>query len=346
MARTGVMIVATGGPGSIGDIEGFLKAASGVEPSAAELEAATRRYLAIGGVSPVPAVAERVAAALELRLNGLPPNPVEFNPVDTLTALTQTSSGRAAEGVETRVLVGMRAARPTIIDALEAFKADGTERVVRVDLAPFETPTEAALNAEAVGLVAAALGIEVVSARGFDDADRLTELLSLTYRETIDKLLGEDKPVIVFTAKAVPSRVAHETGYAARIEEAVTRMAADLELGAVDADGILSLLGIRALGGPGTTAPWLLAYQSAEAVEDAVGPDLFAVIDAAAERRYRSVAALPIGLAFDEVETMWTLDILAADKLLGQEMEFERAGVANDNESLIEAIESVVREVL
>jgi protoheme ferro-lyase len=346
MARTGVMIVATGGPGGIGDIAGFLKAARGVEPTAAELEAATRRYLAIGGISPVPAVAERVAAALELRLNGLPPNPVEFNPVDTLTALTQSSDSRTKESVELRVLVGMRAARPTIIDALEAFKADGVDRVVVIDLAPFQTPGEAALNAEAVGLVATALGIEIAYAGGFEQSDGLTEALSVAYREAIDKLLAENKPIIVFTAQAIPADEATESGYAARIEDAVTRMAAELDLGGVDPDGLEAKLGIRALGGPGTTAPWLLAYQSGEAVESAVGPDLFAVIDAAVAHEYRGVAVLPIGLAFDDVETMWTLDILAADKVLDQEMEFERAGVANDSELLIEALESAVRAVL
>lgn len=72
MARTGVLIVATGGPKGIEDLPGFLEAANGEVPSSEELQAAHRKYLAIGGVSPVPAVAERVAAALERRLNGLP----------------------------------------------------------------------------------------------------------------------------------------------------------------------------------------------------------------------------------------------------------------------------------
>lgn len=123
-------------------------------------------------------------------------------------------------------------------------------------------------------------------------------------------------------------------------------MAQRLELGDPDAAGLVADLGVEAFGGSGKKAPWLLAYQSGEPVGDAIGPDLFAVIDAAAAHGFTAVGVLPIGLAFDEVETMWTLDILAADKVLSQEMEFARAGVANDDPLLIEAIESAVKDVL
>jgi protoheme ferro-lyase len=346
MARTGVMIVATGGPGSIDEVAGFLKASRGVDPTAEELESARRRLLAIGGVSPAAAVAERVAAALELAINGLPPKPVEFNPVDTLTAMTQDSDARTTEPVEIRVLVGMRAARPTIIDALEAFKADGVERVIAVELAPFDTPVNETANRAAVMAVAGALGIEIVPAGDFQASEKVVELLAITFRDTIDRLLSEYKPVIVFTAKAVPADEARASGYSQRIEEAVERMAALLELGPVDPDGLEDSLGIRSLGGPGAAFPWLLAYQSGEAVDDAIGPDLFTVIDAAKDKGFSAVGVLPIGLAFDDVETMWTIDILAADKVLDQEMEFDRAGVANDNPALIEAMEGAVRDVL
>jgi protoheme ferro-lyase len=346
MARTGVLIVATGGPGNVDGVEGFLKAARGVDPTPEALEGARRRLLAIGGVSPAAAVAERVAAALELALNGLLPKPVEFNPVDTLTAMTQDSDARTREPVEIRVLVGMRAARPTIIEALEAFKADGVERVVAVELAPFETPADEAANREAVIAVAGALSVEVVPAGDFQSSEKLAELLVITFRDTIDRLLSEHSPVIVFTAKAVPVDEASASGYSQRIEEAVVRMAALLDLGPVDPDGLEGVLGIRSLGGPGAAFPWLLAYQSGEPVDDAVGPDLFKVVDAAKDKGFSAVGVLPIGLAFDDVETMWTIDILAADKVLDQEMEFDRAGVANDNPALIEAMEAAVREVL
>ncbi|MDO8915732.1 MAG: ferrochelatase [Coriobacteriia bacterium] len=346
MARTGVLIVTTGGPAGIGEVADFLEIANGALASSDELGAVQRRYLAIGGISPVPAVAERVAAALERRLNDLPPDPVEVSPSDTLTALVETPSGRTADAVDIRVLVGMLAARPTIVDALEAFKADGVGRVIVVDLAPFETPFRAASNSEAVNQVAKALGIETVPGGDFAHSEHLTQLLSLAYSGTISELAADHKPVIVFTAEALSAVEAEESDYVRRVESAVVRMVEELELGEVDAVGLESALGVRALGGLGKTAPWLLAYQSEEPVPDAVGPDLFAVIDAAISHGFSAVCVLPIGLAFDEVETMWTLDILAADRALSQGIEFARAPVANDDPLLIEAIETAVRSVL
>lgn len=84
----------------------------------------------------------------------------------------------------------------------------------------------------------------------------------------------------------------------------------------------------------------------AERVENAASPDLFAVIDAGAAHGFKGFAVLPIGIVADGIETMWTLDILAADKVLGQDMEFARARVANDDPLLIEALGSAVEDVL
>jgi protoheme ferro-lyase len=315
-------------------------------PSDEEQSSVRRMVLAIGGMSPVSATTERIAAALERRLNDLPLVAEETDTTITLMTLAQAAAGRASEPVETRVLVGMRAAHPTIEEAMRVFASDGVTRVVCVDLSPLQAPSVVVANRAAMQAAASEIGAEIVTVGAVDDSEKATEFLSTSYSEAIAAVTPDHKPVIVFTAKGVPSGEARDHDYVERVESAVARMAVELALGDVDTDGLEAVLGLRAFGGPGKEAPWLLAFQSAEPVVDAVGPDLFAVIDAALASGFTGVAVLPIGFAIDDFETMWTLDILAADRALSQDVEFARGVVANDNPLAIQAMESAVRKVL
>ncbi len=346
MGLTGVLVVSEGGPAGLPEVPAFLEATLGRAPSEEELQSVRRMVLAIGGMNPVPAAMERIAAALERKLNDLPPVAEETDTTIALMTLAQAAAGRASEPVETRVLVGMRAAHPTIAEALREFAQDGVTRVACVELSSLQAPSVAAANRAAVDAAAAETGVEIVSVGQVDNSDKVAELLSTSYSEAIAAVTPDHKPVVVFTSAAVPSGEARDDSYVERVESAVRRMAVELGLGGVDPDGIEGVLGLRAFGGPGTEHPWLLAFQSAVPVADAVGPDLIAVIDAALAKGYTGVAVLPIGFAIDDFETMWTLDILAADKALSQDAEFARGVVANDNPLAIQAIESAVRTVL
>jgi protoheme ferro-lyase len=346
MARTGVLIVSEGGPAGIADVPAFLEASLGRVPSEEELQSVRRMVLAIGGMSPVPAAMERIAAALERELNGLPILAEETDSTITLMTLAQAAAGRASEPVEIRVLVGMRSAHPTIDEAIRTLTDDGVRRVVYTQLSSIQAPTVAAANRAAVEIAASRAGVEIVDLGEYGGSEKITELLSTSYSEAIATVTAERKPVIVFSAKAVSSAVAQEDDYVARVETAVARMSAELALGDVDPDALEGILGLRAFGGRGTEAPWLLAFQSAEPVADAVGPDLFTVIDAALASGFTGVAVLPIGFAIDDFETMWTLDILAADRALSQDVEFARGVVANDNPLAIQAVAAAVRPLL
>jgi len=346
MSRTGVLVVSEGGPAGLPEVPAFLEATLGRVPSEDELQGVRRMVLAIGGMNPVPAAMERIAAALERKLNDLPPVAEETDTTIALMTLAQAAAGRATEPVETRVLVGMRAAHPTIAEALQSFADDGVTRVACVELSSLQAPSVAAANRAAVESAASELGIEIVSVGEVDSSEKTAELLSTSYSEAIAAVAPDHKPIVVFSASAVPSGEARDDSYVERVERAVERMTVELGLGGVDPEGIEGLLGLRAFGGPGTEHPWLLAFQSAEPVADAVGPDLFTVIDAALAKGYTGVAVLPIGFAIDGFETMWTVDILAADKALSQDAEFARGVVANDNPLAIQAIEAEVRKVL
>ena len=68
VSRAGVLLTAFGGPSDLDGVAPFMCSLLGSEPPAAALEEAKRKYVAIGGGSPLPAMAERIAALLEREL--------------------------------------------------------------------------------------------------------------------------------------------------------------------------------------------------------------------------------------------------------------------------------------
>jgi ferrochelatase len=54
----------------------------------------------------------------------------------------------------------------------------------------------------------------------------------------------------------------------------------------------------------------------------------------------------PIGFALDHMETLYDIDVCAADRALGAGMEFYRAAVPNDGPDMIEALTEAVERVL
>jgi protoporphyrin/coproporphyrin ferrochelatase len=58
------------------------------------------------------------------------------------------------------------------------------------------------------------------------------------------------------------------------------------------------------------------------------------------------VVAVPIGFVTDHLETLYDLDIMAADRALSQGIEFVRAPVPNDSEHLVKGLVSLVSPLL
>lgn len=106
--RYAVLLAAYGAPGSLQDVEPYLRDVRGGRPTPPELIADMReRYAAIGGRSPLLDRTQEQAAALELALESRVP-----------------------------VYVGMRHWQPYIADVLPEIRAAGFRRLVAVPLAP------------------------------------------------------------------------------------------------------------------------------------------------------------------------------------------------------------------
>ena len=136
----------------------------GCEAPEAAVAAAKARYLAIGGASPLPGIAERIAAQLERELSSLPRAvEAELDTGEGIGAALVSPSGLRAPGeVKVPVRVGMRHTAPTIERAVAELNGIGCREVVWVSLSPFEAAVTTGAYAEAVeATVAAFPGVQI-----------------------------------------------------------------------------------------------------------------------------------------------------------------------------------------
>jgi len=347
MARTGVLLTAFGGPKGLAEVEPFMTALLGCEPPAAALAEARRKYLTIGGASPLPAMAERIAVQLERELNGLP----------AATDTEETGPGllggvaaleRAGHGVAIPVAVGMRYTEPTIDEAVADLHAAGVRQVVVVPLSPFEAAvTTGAYNEAVQAAVARFPGMRAIEAPAYRRSDAFIGVLADAASEAVhDADILTNKALVVFSAHSLPvSDIERDPAYVEQLRETAAAVAAGIGLG--DPSGFDALPGIDAFGGPGVTAPWLLAFQSkGRRGGEWAGPDLDDVIDAAVASGFKVVVVCAIGFAVDHMETLYDLDVCAADRALSADIEFVRSRVPNDAPQMIEALAEAVRRAL
>jgi ferrochelatase len=349
MARTGVLLTAFGGPDCLDAVEPFMCSIMGVEPTEQMLTEARRKYLTIGGFSPLPAMAERIAAQLERALNGMPLAEVSDDDGGTLGLWGGAmSSLRTTETVRIPVAVGMLHSEPAIEGAIARLVDAGARQIVLASLSPFEAAATTGAYRDAVtAALAAHPGVRLIESASYHRSDEFVGL----YADNLNEALHEadilaNKGLVVFTAHSLPvSDIEADPAYVDQLHESAAAIAAGAGLG--DASGFAVLPGVDAFGGPGVTAPWLLAFQSkGRRGGEWLGPDLDDVIDAAVAGGFAVIIVCPVGFAVDHMETLYDLDVKAADRVLSADREFVRVAVPNADPKYIEALAGAVRKVL
>ena len=323
---TGVLLVGFGGPDSIEAVRPFMCELMGREPSDEAVDETCMHYLAIGGASPLPEIADAMAVALAEKLAEDVTNPVP-------------------------VLVGMRYTQPYIKDAVDLLVDAGVNRIVMCSLSPFESKVTHGAYREAITeALAAHPGVEVVEAPPIGSLVAFAEIAAasaLSALQTLDSAAGA---LVVFTAHSLPlSDLTEDDPYVSGLRTMVDRMCEYLGYNhGRDGEGEPLLPGIRTYGSLGGTAqPWALAYQSkGKRPGEWLGPSLEDVIDAAHASGAKSIVVVPIGFVTDHLETLYDLDIVAAGQALDLDMEFVRGPVANDHEHLIGGLADAVRPLL
>lgn len=314
LPRTGVLLTAFGGPSDLDGIVPFMRSLLGMEPPEAMVAGTRRKYLAIGGRSPLPAMGGRIAAAVEAALR-------------------------------VPVALGMRHAEPSIASAIGALAARDVRTVVVVSLSPFDAEVTTGAYATAVQqALAEHPGMHAVAAQPYHLATPFVGFLAEAVVEALAGLGAPSRRVLtVLTAHSLPVEdLERDPSYVVQLQQTASAVTAIAKLGT---PGVFAgLAGVEAFGRDAGPTPWLLAFQSKGRRGGAwAGPDLDDVIDHAAAAGFEAVAVCPIGFALDHMETLYDLDVRAADRARAAGLEFGRAAVPNDDPRMIESLERAVR---
>ena len=320
MAPTGILLTAYGGPDTLDAVGPFMCNLMGRESSPEVISRVQAKYELIGGCSPLPLRAAEIASALQERLAEL--------------------------GNEVEVRVGMRYWGVTIAESLDALVSDGASRIVQVSLSPFESAITSGAYRGAVE--AAAEGhpsVEIVEAASFSDAEGFVSALAEA-AVVARKALVAQRPLVVFSAHSLPvADAVADPRYVDQLR--ATAVAVASRAGLPEADGeVEALPGIVAFGHVGDQ-PWLFSYQSRGMAPGAwLDPQIEDVLDAAGAAGFDGVAVCPIGFGTDHMETLYDLDIVAAERAAGDGLAFTRASVPNASPGMIEALVSRVTPLL
>jgi ferrochelatase len=324
VARTGVLLLGFGGPDSLDAVAPFMCNLMGREPSEELVARVCERYLTIGGASPLTGIANDIADALELRLSELErPAPVR---------------------------VGMRYWEPYIRDALAELVAEGCDRIVTVSLSPFESKVASGAYREAIAEATTDLGhIEIVEAPLVSDLDEYVDFFAGATAVGITDVEPSDGAIVVFTAHSLPeSDMVDGDPYVAGLRRMAESVAEKLGMSVGhEGAGEPLLPGFAAYGSAAAPRAWFLVYQSKGAKPGAwLGPELEEIIDAAAASKVEALVVCPIGFMTDHMETLYDLDVIAAERAIDADLGFVRVDVPNSDARVVDGIAKSVARLL
>jgi len=346
-ARRAVLLMAYGGPGSLAEVEPFLRDVRGGRETPPELvEEVRARYRAIGGGSPILERTREQAAALERRLN---------RPAAT------AEGEREGEPGEWRVFVGMRHWRPFIREAVAEVVAGGFDTLVGLCLTPQESrmsvgayfrALEEALDgakdspppprpsqssaASADGGGRGGEPLRLIRVRSWHDHSGFVAAVAEKVVAALERFPAAERGGVhaIFTAHSLPEAILREGDpYDRQVRETAAAVA-----GAVDAATGRALSRSDAL-----TGGWHVAYQSAGArPEPWLGPSLDEVLTRLAREGQRSVLVAPVGFVSDHVEVLYDLDLEAQARARELGVRLERTESLNASPAFIEALAGIV----
>ena len=179
--RTAVLLMAYGTPRTPAEIlPYYTDIRRGRPPTDEQLADLTRRYDAIGGISPLAERTESQRLALQAALDQLAPG--QFT-----------------------VVLGMKHATPSIETALAAIAADGFRRIVTLVLAPHYSAFSVGQYTDRARAAAEPHGIDVVSIDSWATEPALVEFLAGDVRRRREAMPANTK--VLFTAHSLPQRI-------------------------------------------------------------------------------------------------------------------------------------------
>ena len=324
MATTGVLLLGFGGPDSLDAVRPFMCNLMDREPSDELVSKVCMRYLAIGGASPLPLIAAEMASGLETRL--------------------------ADRGHPVPVRVGMRYWHPFIDVAFRELLELGCDRIVTVSLSPFESKAASGAYREALEVVRASHpGIEIVEAPLVSELEAFVDFMAGGTAVAIEDIEPSEGAIVVFTAHSLPEAdLEDDDPYVEGLQRTAQAIATKLGMGEGRKGAGEAVFGdFRAFGSDEPPRAWFLVYQSKGQRPGAwLEPNLDELIDAAAASEVKALVVTPIGFLTDHMETLYDLDIVAADRALLADLEWMRSPVINEAPQVLDAIADSLGELL
>ncbi len=205
----GVVLMAYGTPSSTEQIlPYYTDIRRGRPPTDEQLADLTRRYNAIGGLSPLAELTERQRDALQYELDLLAPR-------------------------RYTVSIGLKHASPSIEAAVDQLAADGTERIIGLVLAPHYSSYSVGQYLDRARAAAAQHGISVVGVESWAIEPALIDFLSADLSHRLMAMPG--RVHVLFTAHSLPERII-ATGDRYPAELRSTAAAIAVKLGLVEGD--------------------------------------------------------------------------------------------------------------
>ncbi len=318
---TAVLLTGYGGPDCLDSVAPFMCNLMGREPDSELVDEVKKRYLTIGGCSPTLSIAQSVAVGLEHRL--------------------------VERGHAVPVTFAMRYWHPFIGDVLKMMYEAGIRTVVTVSLSPYESAIATGAVRSAIDEAVAELpDMKIVDTPLLHTVDAFSAILAAHVATALYEIKDVTPKLAVLTAHSLPlSEMEADDSYVSQLMGVLDNVLAGLQMPVRDElDGSdPQLPGIEAWGNLRDPQPWVFAYQSKGRKPGPwLGPDLDSVLDAAVAGGFKGVALCPIGFALDNMETVYDLDVVAADYLVKQDLEYARSALPDDDPLLLDAIAEMV----
>lgn len=324
MAKTGVVLIGFGGPDCLDSVGPFMCNLMGREPSEDLVARVRRRYLTIGGKSPLLDIATDMASALE--------------------------SDLADMGHDVPVRVGMRYWHPFIDEAFDDLVAAGCSRVIAVSLSPFESKVAHGAYREAIAEVAERHPeLLIEEAPLLSTMDAYADFYAMSTASALNDLENNEGAIVAFSAHSLPlDDLEDDDPYVEGLKMLASAIAERLGLAPGIADaGEHMFSQFRAFGADRLPRGWFLVYQSKGQRPGAwLGPEIDDLIAALAETRATAIVTVPLGFATDHMETLYDLDVVAAGQALDAGLEFMRAVVPNNDDQFMRGVASLVAGLL
>ncbi|MHB8717503.1 MAG: ferrochelatase [Candidatus Dormibacteria bacterium] len=265
---------------------------------------------------------EAVAAEFRRRFDVIGRSPLLDITAAQGEALQALLDARHGAGTH-RVAVGMLHSEPTVDAGLGSLLRAGADRVAAIVLAPQFSPLILAGYRRALdaAVAAHAATLPVTLAGPWHLTEGWVESLAERTREALAQL-GGGNAAVVFTSHSLPRAVVErDPGYLAQIQDTVRAVAS--RVGCADGE-------------------WQFAYQSAgHTPEEWLKPDLLDVLPGIAAAGHRGVLVVPVQFVADHLETLYDIDVAAAQQARAAGLAFHRIAMPNTAPRFIEALADV-----